>query len=214
MKNQVLLVVLAIFLILAGCSAPAPVTPTATSLPTVTMTATPTPMPTEIPTATPTLTATSTVKPTATPTSTPKPFPASLDDFIEEVDNNCAKPPEEEMAQFEIDGWYKPFSPMTLDRPDFALNIYYMALFLKEKIGKTDMEVKFMVSNGLPREDNWWCLGYVLSSLTNGFSIDSPEEFQEFENQWGNWSFPVTLFYWSPNGFVIYEYEPPNTPAP
>jgi len=209
MKTRiVVLIVLTIALI--GCSA----TAISTATPTATQTFTPTITLTFKPTLTLTPTPTLTLTPTATPTPTPKPFPASLDDFIEEVDNNCAKPPEEEMTQFEIDGWYKPFSPMTLDRPDFALNIYYMALFLKEKIGKTDMEVKFMISNGLPREDNWWCLGYVLSSLTNGFSIDNPEEFQEFENQWGNWSFPVTLFYWSPNGFVIYEYEPPNTPAP
>jgi len=133
---------------------------------------------------------------------------------MEEVNENCQKPLEEELAKFEIGG-YKPFSPETSSGLDAVAKTYYLGFFLQEKlqekIGRNDVKIKFEVGNE-PREESWWCIGFLAS--TKEFSADNTQEFQEFQNQWGNWNLPIILFYWSSNGLVVYEYEPKNTPAP
>ena len=195
MKTRiVVLIVLTIALI--GCSATAISTATSTATQTFTPTITLTFKPTLTLTPTPTLTLT----PTATPTSTPKPFPASLDDFIEEVDNNCAKPPEEEMDQF----WLFPYAT------DFMEKSFYLAMFFADKVGKGNFEVRAVGGIQLT-EEGWYCVGAVVAPSID--EVFPPRNYEEELKRWGKWSIPVTLVYWSSNGLVVYNYEP-AMPAP
>ena len=192
-----------ILVIVTGCSAPtttAVTTVTATPNPIFTLTFTPTLTPTSTQTPTPMPTATSTVKPTATSTPTPKPFPASLDDFIEEVDNNCAKPPEEEMDQF----WLFPYAT------DFMEKSFYLAMFFADKVGKGNFEVRAVGGIQLT-EEGWYCVGAVVAPSID--EVFPPRNYEEELKRWGKWSIPVTLVYWSSNGLVVYNYEP-AMPAP
>ena len=190
-KIKILSFVVIVFL--AGCQAATPIptaTPTVTLMPTITFTVTPTPTPTSTPTPTPTIT------PTLTPTitSTPTPvFPSSMEDFKEEIKNNCAPPPFNPE-----DSW-----PFPEEMPEYQ-KIDMLSFFITYKAtGKENIRVvKYS-----PSDTDWYCFGIAI-----------PESFDKFfynPDDWGNWPCSVILAYWSKEGLVTYEYEPASTmPVP
>ena len=209
MKNQVFLVVLAIFLILAGCSAPAPVTPTATAalstavstptrIPTATATLTPMPTPTPTPTITPTSTATQTLTP---------PFP-SYENFREEVRQNCALPPVELNPQSPIPGISFQDLP-----EEIKLVLMQKELFswIQDESGKKGDSMGIVPYPNIDNK-NWYCIGKMIVDQKNLGDNPSPEDyakvFNDYLNDWGKWDFQVSLVYWSQNGLVVYEYQP------
>jgi hypothetical protein len=143
--------------------------------------------------------------PILTSTSTPIPFPISLEDFRQEIKNNCAFPPEE----------VEPINPF----PDIPFQSYPedvkfrlmregMLSWLKNEV-KKEVGIDEITTLGIApyvesNDDNWYCVGIVL--------VPSLAETQtrNFESDWGKWDYPTTLIYWSEKGLVIYEYQPPT----
>jgi len=144
--------------------------------------------------------------PILTSTSTPIPFPISLEDFRQEIKNNCAFPPEE----------VEPINPF----PDIPFQSYpedvkfrlmregmlsWLKNEVEKEVGIDEITILGIAPYFESNNDNWYCVGLGLIPKSSedilGFS---------FDEDWSNWDFPIMLVYWSKDGLVTYRYQPPT----
>ena len=128
------------------------------------------------------------------PTLTPSLiFPSSLEEFQEEIKNNCSEP------LFDSD---EPEDPWFLSEENKWEG---MAYFLKDQVGQEKMNPYIIIFADPTLQtinEMWYCIGVELASS---------EKILDEDKQWNNWTIPVILAYWSKNGLVTYEYQPANT---
>lgn len=168
-------------------------TPTATltMTPMLTLTPTPTPIPTPIQTSTPTI--------------TPTPVFPSEENFVGEVENNCAPPPDWE-ADYNL-----YFEGQVIETGlEFAqLNT---AAQILDMMGFDSKNYRNHIVYVFP-DSPPYCVAIVISPE---LKVENNQEFSEFwdKSNWGRWEAPVMLIYWSEKGPVVYKYEPTTMPMP